>query len=168
MQRVFRRREYVTKCRHLPAVAGLVFSLFYVGCTAEESFTSGRLQPLCEELIPVCSTKASCVLDQQSVLDAEFPGGHRFIVHSIDDDRTLVLRMLLADEVFPGTELFIRTYTPGCLDFKEERLLDVDFFDMAGADGILEFHFPLGGRGDHLVELFSDMSARYLLAVELE
>ncbi len=146
----------------------MALTLLVVGCSAEESFTLGRLEVLCDEYIPVCNEKASCVLDDETFLSEQFPGGFATIVHSAEDGQTLVMRFLLLDAVYPGTLMEIRAHTPGCLDFAEERIADADLFEIAGKDGVLEFHLPLGERGDHLVEVFSDMTARYLMTVEVE
>ena len=44
----------------------------------------------------------------------------------------------------------------------------VVLFDLAGDDGIIEAHLDVEGRGDHLVEFFSDMTARFLLVIDQE
>ncbi len=44
----------------------------------------------------------------------------------------------------------------------------MDVFARAGDDRTLEFTLPTGGRGDHLLEIFSDMSAEWLITAEVE
>ncbi len=151
-----------------PTVAALML-LAAPGCvTAEEAFVGPRLQDLCNASIPVCSVQASCVLGEGRFLRTTFPGGERLIVRTEEPEQTLVLRMFLSDERFPGTELVVQAYSPTCAGYDEDHLRDVDIFRVAGDDRVLEFHLRLPEKGDHLVEVFSDMTATYLLTVDIE
>ena len=47
-------------------------------------------------------------------------------------------------------------------------MVDVDLFELAGDDGVLDFELRLPEAGDHLVELYSDMAAEFLLTVDVE
>ncbi len=134
----------------------------------EQTFTEGRLEHLCDETIPVCAVQAGCVIDDERYVESHFPGGQRLVVRSPYDDLTLVVRILLIEYVYPGTELFIQVYSPTCADFERERLVDVDLFELAGGDRTLQIELPLPERGDHLLELYSDMAARYALTVDME
>ncbi len=144
-------------------------SLFIAGCAdAESTFTSGRIETLCNDSIPVCSVMAGCTLGTDQYLKGEFPGGQHTIVRTDVDEARLVARFLLSDQVFPGTEFLVRAYDTGCADFDEGLTNDRNLFELAGADGILEYHVDVVGRGDHLVEFFSDMAAGFLFAVDIE
>jgi hypothetical protein len=92
----------------------------------------------------------------------------RVIVRTDVDPARLVTRFLLIDQTFPGTEMQVRAYDTGCGDFDEQVYRDVDLFELAGDDGILELHLDVEGLGDHMVELFSDMGSGYLFQVDIE
>lgn len=138
-------------------------------CGDDQSvFTGQRLEQRCNSSIPACGTRASCVIGNDEYYSGQFPGGLKTIVRTDTDNATLVVRFLLTDMVFPGTELQVAAYTPGCDDFDEAHEKDIDLFELAGDDRIIEYEMDLDGRGDHLVEIFSDMSASYLLTLTVE
>lgn len=149
-----------------------LFALFVAplgGCLDDESvFTDGRLEDPCNGSIPVCDTQAACVLDTDEYYRSEFPGGARMIVRTESEDARIFVRFLLTDPIYPGTELLVQAYEPGCGEFDEEHPRDIDLFEFAGDDRIIEFELELPGRGDHLLEIFSDMSSQYLMAVIIE
>lgn len=134
----------------------------------DELFTEGKLQTLCGDAIPICSTHASCGLDDDSFYDGAFPGGQRFIVHTTQEHAVLVIRFLLDDMRFPGSEMQVKLFTPDCGAFNEAHPQDLDLFRRAGDDRTLEYELKTTGRGDHLIEIFSDMTAQYLITVEVE
>lgn len=139
------------------------------GCvSSEEAFVGARLQRLCTQAIPVCDVQASCVLDPRSYIEKRFPGGIRLVVRSDADASTLTLRMQLASQEAPGTELVVESWQADCNDVTSMRMADIDLFAAAGDDRIFEWELPLAGRGDHLVELRSDMTADYLITVDVE
>lgn len=90
------------------------------------------------------------------------------MVRTEDEQTRLVVRFLLTEPIFPGTELLVQINTPDCSDLNEEHPRDIDLFQLAGDDRTLEFQLDMEGRGDHLLEIFSDMSAAYLMTVEVE
>ena len=138
------------------------------GCLSrEENFTQGRLETLCEASLPICKTRVTCTLDEQHYLTGVFPGAQRAVVYTPHPRTTITTRILLDDQIYPGTEFFIRAYQVGCVGVEEERLADVDVFQRAGDDRVLEFTFILEGRGDHLIEWFSDATASYAVAIDL-
>jgi len=139
------------------------------GCQSrEEIFTGGRIENRCNGAIPVCGQQAACVLSTDQYIRGTFPGGARVIIRTDVDPARLVTRFLLIDQTFPGTEMQVRAYDTGCGDFDEQLYRDVDLFDLAGDDGTLEYHLDVEGRGDHMVELFSDMGSGYLFQVDIE
>lgn len=142
---------------------------FVAGCmTAEDMFTSGRIENLCSNAIPICGDVAGCVLNSEQFLRGEFPGDQVVIVRSQIDPARIVARFLLSQEMFPGTFLSVRACSVGCAQCDEEVIKDKNLFDEAGDDGILEYHLDIEGLGDHKVEFFSDMTAEYHFTVELE
>ncbi len=147
--------------------AGLLF--FSVGCVSDEAvFTQGRLQAFCDRTIPMCSTRATCLIDDESFVKSQFPGGVRSVVRNTFDDDRLVVRILLTEALAPGTVLQVDLQSADCGQVDMERIADVDLFQEAGNDRVFEFELDFHGRGDHLLSVFSDMNAQYLLTVDFE
>ena len=134
----------------------------------EEEFALGRLENPCAGSIPICAFHAACVLGRKDFLSGQLPGGQRFIVQADPLDRQLVIRLLFTEMIYPGTEFLLNLFTPGCGSRETEHIVDQDLFARAGDDRIVTFIMPIEEEGDHLLELFSDMSAGYLLTVDLE
>ena len=157
------------QCLDVLAVAfGLAGVITSTGCTAaEDDFVGARLERLCTQAIPICEVVAGCALDDRSYVESAFPGGVRVIVPTERDDAQVEIRMYLVTQEAPGTELMVQANAPGCGDFDEARLVDVDPFEAAGDDRIFSWTLDLPGRGDHLVEVFSDMTADYRLTVDV-
>ncbi|MCB9548363.1 MAG: hypothetical protein H6706_21350 [Myxococcales bacterium] len=140
-----------------------------LGCaSAEEEFTAGRLETLCGGAIPICRQRAGCVLDGASFARGRFPGAQQVIVRAPAADARLRVRLLLNDLVHPGTELLVQVHGLGCGGVEQARLVDVDFFRLAGDDGVLDFTLPLDEAGDHLLEVYADMSAAYVIQVDVQ
>lgn len=149
-------------------VAALALTLG-AGCvTAEQAFTEGRLEDLCNGVVPVCNVQASCVLDAKKFVRSSFPGGRRLLVRTDEEGKQLVVRIFFTEMIYPGTELLVQAHSPECAGFDSELLIDVDIFDLAGDDLTLIFELEVPEKGDHLLEVFSDMSAGYLLTVDVE
>jgi len=150
-------------------VVGLVIALWASGCAnREDIFSGGRIENRCNGAVPVCGQQAACVLSTDQYIRSTFPGGMRIITRTDVDPARFVLRFLLIDQTFPGTEMQVRAFDTGCGDFAEEVSRDVDLFDLAGGDGVLEYNLDVAGRGDHMVEIFSDMGSGYLFTVSVE
>ncbi|HJK96518.1 MAG TPA: hypothetical protein RMF84_04815 [Polyangiaceae bacterium LLY-WYZ-14_1] len=138
------------------------------GCaTNVDIFTDGRLENRCTGAIPACGRQAGCVLTGDEYFRGEFPGGQRLIVRTDTDEANFRTRVLLVDGTFPGTQILIRAFDVGCGGFDEGRGEDRNLFDFAGDDGIIDFNLEVTGRGDHLVEVFSDMAATFYLTVDV-
>jgi hypothetical protein len=154
--------------RLLPGVAVLLFGGL-CGCVTDvEIFTQGRLQNPCSSAIPICRARAQCVLRTDEYVSGRFPGGFRTVFHSEFDEGTLAIRLLLTEMLAPGSELHVQVHGSDCGSIEQAHLRDVDLFEYAGKDRTIELQFPIKGRGDHLIEIFSDMSADYLLALTLD
>lgn len=148
----------------------LVFVGSYVGgcMAAEDIFTSGRIENVCSSAIPACGEMAGCVLNSDQYLSGEFPGGQVVIVRTESERTRIVARFLLSQEMYPGTLMSVRGCSIGCAQCDEQITKDKNLFEVAGNDGILEYDLDVEGRGDHEVEFFSDMAAKYLFTVGLE
>ncbi len=148
-------------------LTGFIFAL--TGCVNDDRvFTQGRIEDLCNESIPVCNRKATCLMGNDEFFSGQFPSGQYLLVRTEFEDMKLIARFLLDEMTFPGTEMLVKIYTPDCSDFEEDHPQNVDLFDLAGDDRIIEFELDAAGRGDHLVEIFSDMSASYKMTLEVE
>ncbi len=146
----------------------LVCSLLGSCLSDEALFTQNRLEDPCNAAIPVCNTQASCVLEDDEFYEGAFPGGARFIVRTQVDEATLIVRILLTEPLYPGTEILVQAHDLGCGDLDQAHPQDIDLFRLAGDDRILEFPLEVSGKGDHLLEIFSDMSSTYILNIILE
>ena len=162
----------MTRSRSGHALLGACLAIALIGPAScqdfDEIFTTGRLETLCDGSIQVCSVQAGCELDHDNYLRGAFPGGLRFVVRTAEADARLVLRILLETWLYPGTEIFVQAFDPACAEFEQLRMTDIDFFELAGGDRVLDLELDLPGRGDHLVEVFSDMATDYVMAVVVE
>ena len=139
-----------------------------LGCQqADDEFTQGRLETFCDGAIPICSVQAACKVSNTEYLRARFPGGQRFIVQADEYDTRLVIRLYFEEMVYPGTEFSLKLYGPGCSTRETKDVLDVDLFERAGDDQVVTFILPVKEPGDHMLQMFSDMAAGYLLTVDL-
>lgn len=138
------------------------------GCvSSEDAFVDGRLERLCTESIPLCAVRASCTLDAGSYVSSAFPGGQRWLVRSEVDGQRARVRVRLAGLGWSGTELVLQAFTPDCAGLDSLRLTGDEVARALGRGDVLEHELELGPRGDHLIELFSDMSAGYLVTVDV-
>ena len=160
--------------RHLNVLfrSGIIvgFSVLWAlaGCTAEEVFTQGRENEPCSAVYPTCYSGyfAGCYLDAGKYTEGQFPGMRRILVTTSQVNKTIRVRLFFREMVFPGTEILAQAYEPDCGDVTRDVRQDVDVFAEAGDDQILMFDLDTETPGDHLVELFSDCSADYLLTAE--
>ncbi len=158
---------------------------------AQEIFTEDRLENLCTGYVPTCGMVASCVLGEGQYIRGQFPGGATLVVRTderhvstrtteaADDGDSpgggaarskMLVRMLLIDPTYPGTELRTRAYDNDCGNFDERLDQDIPggLFTLAGGDGVIDHPLEVTGLGDHMVTVFSDMNAEYLLRVDLD
>ena len=157
-----------TSPRHALPILSLALLTTLTSCVSDEAvFTDGRIEDVCNSSIPVCATQAACILQDDEFYRSEFPGGVRMIVRSETENAKLIVRVLLTEPIFPGTEFRIQAHTPGCGQFDEGAAVDVDLFEFFGDDRTVEYELEIPGRGDHLLEGFSDMSSTYLLTTEV-
>ena len=150
-------------------IACILCLLAASGCVDDSRvFTQGRIEDLCNEAIPICGRQAACTLNNDEYFSSRFPGGQRVVTRTEFPDQKLTIRFQLDDLAFPGTELLVQAYSPDCGSYDEEHPRNVDLFSLAGDDRIIEFTLDVAGRGDHLVEIFSDMSASYDMTLSLD
>lgn len=151
-------------------LAALIGLAVLSGCqTSEAAFLGDRLLTLCTATYYTCGVTAGCELDTEHYVRGSFPGARRVIVHTEEDDTALLVGLYLTTEVAPGTELLTQVYEPDCtLDpqYSQEHWEDVDIFAEAGNDHSLLMELEASSKGEHLLELYSDATAGYLLIVE--
>lgn len=148
------------------------------GClptTSEAAFTGGRGKKLCQGVFQTCLGKrAGCTLDDDSYLEGVFPGGQSVLVETAPGDWTIKVVLFLAPDGegrSPGFETEVNWYEPGCTDQYRYQLSReigaLDLFQRAGADNVFSVEQTVIEPGDHLVEVYSDATSRYLLRVEV-
>lgn len=159
--------DYSTAIRIL--LASLLAVPALSGCVEQDSiFTQGRIQTTCNGAIPICDSRAACVVGDDVYVDGTFPGGQKTIVRTQTDKNRLIVRFLLREMLNPGTEILVRAHSPSCNYFDDQHPQDVDLFERAGDDRVLEFQLNLRGEGDHLLEIFSDMAADYTMTTTVQ
>ncbi len=148
----------------------VIFVLFVASGCVDDSrvFTQGRIEDLCNESIPICGRQAACILGGDEFFSGRFPGGQRVIARTEFEKQEMIIRFLLDDLAFPGTEIQVLAYSPDCGSYDEEHPRNIDLFELAGDDRVIEFKLDVATRGDHLVEIFSDMSASYDMTLTLD
>lgn len=148
--------------RWLPLLLG-------IAC-APTSVVDGRLPNLCADAYGVCGTTAGCSLDAEHYVEGVFPGALRVVVDSQVEQTPIRISFYLSDMRTPGTELLIQAHEPDCTTSGTDSRLhleDIDLFELAGPDRSLSWSdLVLHRPGEHLLEIFSDATARYLLVVE--
>ncbi len=155
----------------MPSPSKLLLLLLLIAYQSqEEEFGHGRLENLCEGAQPICGPYAGCALEEDELLSGRFPGARRVIIPAKIGQTRLRVRLLFTEMVYPGTELLLLVRDLNSGRVEQLQLLDVDIFDRAGDDSILdlEVEFSSSKGDDRLLEIFSDLSASWLLIVELE
>lgn len=149
----------------------LLIALLLPAClTGEQSFVGRRIQDLCDTAYYICSVPAGCVLDQEHYVEGAFPGVRRVAIETDEPNTPVQVRIYFSVMLSPGSELLAQMYEADCsLETLTHRALvtDVDVFEEAGDDRLLVFDFVAEQEGEHLVELYSDASADYLLVVNV-
>jgi hypothetical protein len=151
------------------ALATSVFALLIcTGCvTAEDRFVQGRREVLCLTEFPVCDAIAGCELNRDVYVATAFPGEHQFIFRTAEADAIVKVGVFFRERTFPGSEVITRLHTPECGNYDEDTTTSDDTFQEAGDDRTLEFELDAGGEGTHLLQVFSDSSARALIRAEI-
>ncbi len=137
--------------------------------SAEEVFIGSGLPVLCDDAYYICNVTAGCVLDADHYLEGVFPGTRRVVYVSETPEEDVRVRLYLKEMESPGTEMLVQLFEPNCtMGTANSRgvLTDVDLFEEAGDDRTIIFELSVLDDGEHLVEIFSDASATYLLVIE--
>ena len=132
-------------------------------------FIGSRSETACDSALSLCKGKvAGCVMDDTKYLKGTFPGSRRVMVKTTAGAWKIKVSLFLEGKASPGTETEISWYEPACSDvFKHQQSkAGSDLFTAAGSDNTFEIEHSVAKAGDHLVEIFSDATTRYLLRVE--
>lgn len=147
-------------------IAVLASLLTGCGLGAEGNFTGGLELDRCDGTYPVCQTTAGCTLGVGKYVEGKFPGAREFVVPA-PEEAIVTVRIFFRTEVATGVDTEILWHEPGCFDTYQYASEGADIFLEAGNDRILEKSQQVFLGGDHLVEVFSDAVAEYLLAIEV-
>ncbi|MBN2718849.1 MAG: hypothetical protein JXX14_23590 [Deltaproteobacteria bacterium] len=148
----------------------LVLLPVLVSCqTAEEAFVQDRLHAVCDEAYWQCGLPTGCILDSNHYADGAFPGIRRVVVTTEENDMDVQVRVFIGDALGGGTEMLVQLYETDCTldrELGKERLVDVDLIEEAGDDRVLIFNLHVMQAGEHVLELYSDMTAEILLIAD--
>lgn len=154
--------------RRTQAVVLALLSLLGAGCGGTRTdFIGGRVKDACDAEWPVCSRVAGCILGAESYIEGRLPGQAQFIVQ-LKEASTVRVRMFLEDVVAAGEQTVVTFHEEGCRARIREPATGRTVLDFAEKVGEFSREAELTGVGDHLVELESDLQARYVLKVEVE
>jgi hypothetical protein len=132
----------------------------------EDAFTDGRSLISCNDAIPVCTTTAACELDDKSYARGSFTQGTtlRAIVQT-DGAADVQAQLFFESEGSPGTDTEISIFEAACAAQVSHDSGGQDIFRTAGDSRIWSATLRVDTAGDHLLEVFSDAQADYLVAV---
>ncbi len=141
----------------------------FLGCGfgAEGNFTAGLSEDRCEDTFPICQTTAGCTMGTGRYVSGSFPGAREFIVPA-PAEATIKLSIFFKSQMATGANTDIRFHEPGCFDTYQFLSDGRDIFLQAGNDRVFETTQQIFLDGDHLVEVFSDAVAEYILKIEVE
>lgn len=137
------------------------------GTGPESNFTLGLELDRCDQSFPVCQTTAGCVLTTDRYLEGAFPGTRQFIVPAAEE-QVITVDIFFRTQEAIGVDTEILWSEPGCFDTYQYRSNGRDIFREAGNDRVLSVGQQVFLGGDHLVEVFSDAVAEYLLRVRVD
>ncbi len=137
------------------------------GLSSEGTFTSGLSRDRCDDTYPICSQTAGCVLGAGKYLEGSFPGTRQFIV-TAPEESVITVSLFFRSQVAVGVDTGITWHEPGCFDSYEYRSGGEDIFLEAGGSRVMSRSQQVFLDGDHLIEVFSDAIADYVLKVEVD
>jgi hypothetical protein len=138
---------------------------------AESQFIGERSFVPCAGVLPICtsSQNAGCVLDGATYTAGDFSEGasRRVIVRTTTSAALIQVDLYLRTELSAGTDTEVTWNEVGCRDRTVLGSKGQDIFREAGDERIWSRTAQVITRGDHLVEVFSDAQASYLLRVSV-
>jgi len=137
------------------------------GLGTEGGFIGGRDLDLCTDTIPQCATTAGCRLGGTTYTETSFPGAIEFIVPA-PSESTITVSIFFREVRATGSDHLIEFNEPGCFSTEVWRPRGDDLFRAAGDDRILEVSEQIFLDGEHLISIFSDMTADVLIKAEVD
>ena len=151
------------------AIISLLGVLASMGCqTGEEAFVDDKGLNPCVEAYHICNVTAGCVLDKHHYIEGAFPGTRTVVVRTEERDVRLQVKLYISSMQVPGTEILVQVHEPDCTVDRYKGMdyrTDIDLFEAAGEDRIMSFELEVAEKGEHLLEIYSDASADYVLIV---
>jgi hypothetical protein len=136
---------------------------------SEDLFIDNRTYVPCVGQVPVCVTQAGCVLDAAGYTRGNFAQGStlRAVVRTTVPS-VIEVQLYFRTEGSPGTDTEIAFNEVGCRTRIALQSGGVDVFAEAGEGRVWSRKQQVFTPGDHLVEVFSDAQAEYLLKVNVQ
>lgn len=137
------------------------------GLGPESNFTEGLTRERCDGTWPACQTTAGCTMGSSRYIEGRFPGTRQFIVPA-PQESSIAIEIFFRTQVATGVDTEILWHEPGCFDTYQYLSEGRDIFQEAGNDLVFEASHQVFQAGDHLVEIYSDATADYIIAVKIE
>ncbi len=150
------------RCLPLLLVMGCNF-----GLGAEGNFKGGLSKDRCDGTFPICQTTAGCTMGTGRYIEGTFPGSRQFIVPA-PEEALITVHVFFRSQIATGIDTEILWNEPGCFDTYQYLSEGRDIFLEAGNDKVFSQSQQVFLEGDHLVEVFSDAVADYLIKVEVD
>lgn len=145
--------------------------------SALQHFVGDLTEAPCDGVLPVCLDQyAGCVLDETGYVLGNFPGSRKVVVETPTTGDWKIRLLIFFDPDttprYPGTELDVSWYEPGCAEhysysFASDATATGDLFEVAGEDNVIELEHDVVEAGQHLVTVFADATTRYALRVQV-
>ncbi|AKQ68755.1 hypothetical protein A176_005667 [Myxococcus hansupus] len=153
--------------RNAQAAAVLLFALLMGGCDGtREDFIGARVRDTCGAAWPVCNRVAGCILGSESYSEGRFPGRQQFIVQ-LKEASTVRVSLFLEDATAAGRETVVQFHEEGCRARIRRATEGRAVLDLMERQGAFTQEAELTGVGDHLIEVESDLQARYIVKVDV-
>lgn len=138
-----------------------------LGLGAEGNFTLGLSRDRCDGTFPICQTTAGCTMGTGRYIEGRFPGTRSFIVPA-PEEAVITVHIFFKTQMATGIDTEILWHEPGCFDTYQYLSEGRDIFLEAGDDKVFSRSQQVFLEGDHLVEIFSDAVADYVVKVDVE
>lgn len=134
---------------------------------SEAAFVGKRALDTCDLEIPVCNTTAGCKMtEEESYLEGDFPGTRDIIVPT-EGEATIRVSIYWREQLGPGADTEIIWQEPACVDSFRFESQGRDIFADSNEQGIFVQEQKVFREGEHLVEIRSDATAKYLLRTDV-
>ena len=149
-------------------MAGLVaFSALAFGCGGKrEAFLGTRVLDECSQQWPVCDKIAGCLLGDSNYIEGRFPGTRRVGIQ-VFEPSTVRLSFQLEDVGAAGEETALNFFEDRCRARTRITVSGRSFVGENDTAGLVKREAELSGVGDHLIELSSDVRAKYIMKVDV-